>query len=241
MRSTRAVAATGARPAPGSAAVLRIAFGLVWVIDATFKWMPGFRHGFASTLDTAASGQPGWLHPWFGLWTGLSPAQATVMAYGTALTETAIALAVLCGFARVCTYSVAAGYSLILWASAEGFGGPYHAGSTDIGTGIIYSFVFVGLLVLTAHLGPDRYSADYWLERRVPWWWRVAEVRRPVPLRPVDLSVPPVSAADAAGLDLSHGASAFRSAPIDGGEGSGIPFRSARARTSPGSSHGGTG
>jgi hypothetical protein len=39
--------------------------------------------------------------------------------------------------------------------------------------------VFLGLLVLSAHTGPDRYSVDYYLEQCVPWWWRLAEMRRP--------------------------------------------------------------
>jgi hypothetical protein len=26
--------------------------------------------------------------------------------------------------------------------------------------------------------GPARYSADYYLERRYSWWWKLAEVRR---------------------------------------------------------------
>lgn len=190
MRSADPLVTTGVRPAPGSVSALRIAFGLVWVIDATLKWLPGFRDSFAAMLDATAHGQPGWLGPWFGLWTGLSHAQANVLTYGTALTETAIALAVLFGFARTCTYLAAATYSLLLWAAAEGFGGPYQSGSTDIGTGIIYTFVFVGLVIMTAHLGPDRYSVDYWLERRVSWWWRLSEVRRPDRLRRVDLSVP---------------------------------------------------
>ena len=50
--------------------------------------------------------------------------------------------------------------SLVIWPTAEGFGGPYTAGSTDIGAAIIYVLVFVGL-VLSA-------SGLYWgLDRRL--------------------------------------------------------------------------
>jgi hypothetical protein len=41
--------------------------------------------------------------------------------------------------------------------------------------------VFAGLLALSYYAGPARYSADYYLEQKISWWWRVAEVRRPVP------------------------------------------------------------
>jgi nitrite reductase (NO-forming) len=70
-------------------------------------------------------------------------------------------------------------FSLLIWATAEGFGGPYTSGSSDIGTGIIYAVVFAGLLALSYYAGPARYSADYYLEKKISWWWRVAEMRRP--------------------------------------------------------------
>jgi nitrite reductase (NO-forming) len=157
-----------------SVTVFRIAFALVWLIDATLKWLPGFRSGFASMLDQAASGQPGWLRPWFDLWTNMPHGMATAMAYGTAIVETGIALALLVGFARKSVYLLGAGYSVMIWATAEGFGCPYQSGSTDIGTAIIYAFVFVALLIVDRP-GPDPYSVDAILEQRISWWSRVAE------------------------------------------------------------------
>ena len=35
--------------------------------------------------------------------------------------------------------------SLVIWSTAEGFGGPYAPGSTDIGAAIIYLVVFLAL------------------------------------------------------------------------------------------------
>ncbi len=48
--------------------------------------------------------------------------------------------------------------TLVIWSTAEGFGGPYKAGSADIGTAIIYSFVFAALFLSQAglYLGFDR-------------------------------------------------------------------------------------
>jgi nitrite reductase (NO-forming) len=69
---------------------------------------------------------------------------------------------------------------VLIWAVAEGFGGPYTSGASDIGTAIIYAVVFVGLLALMAYTGPARYSVDYYLEQKISWWWKVAEIRRPV-------------------------------------------------------------
>jgi nitrite reductase (NO-forming) len=157
-----------------SVAVFRIVFALVWLIDATLKWLPGFRSSFSSMLDQAANGQPGWLRPWFDLWTDMPHGMTTAMAYGTAIAETGIAVALLVGFARKSVYLLGAVYSLMIWATAEGFGGPYQSGSTDIGTAIIYAFVFVALLIVDRP-GPDPYSVDAILEQRISWWSRVAE------------------------------------------------------------------
>jgi hypothetical protein len=71
---------------------LRIAFGIIWLIDAALKWLPGFRAGHMDSIMGVRDGQPGWLKPWF--------------------------------------------------------------------------------------------SADYYLERRYSWWWRLAEVRRPAVATP---------------------------------------------------------
>ena len=105
-------------------------------------------------------GQPGWLRWWFDFWINLQhPAIASFWAL-VAAAESLIAVALIIGFARKTIYT---------------------AGSSDIGTAIIYAVVFAGLLALSYYAGPSRYTADYCLERRYPWWWRLAELRRPAP------------------------------------------------------------
>jgi len=72
----------------------------------------------------------------------------------------------------------------VVWATAEGFGGPYTMGASDIGTAVIYAVVFMNLLAISYYAGPARYSVDYLLEQRISWWWKVAELRRPDPVAP---------------------------------------------------------
>ena len=160
---------------------LRIAFGVIWLIDAALKWLPGFRAGYMSTIMGEAQSQPGWLQPWFHFWIRFQHPDAMFLAYLVAVVETLIALALIAGFARKLTYISAIVFSLLIWATAEGFGGPYTAGAADIGTAVIYAVVFAGLLTLSYYAGPARFSADYYLEKKISWWWRVAETRRPVP------------------------------------------------------------
>src|SRR5438445_11367167 len=118
----------------------------------------------------------------------MTPTQAATRrypAYLVPIVETLIAVALIAGFARKITYIAAATFSVMIWAIAEGFGGPYTSGASDIGTAIIYAVVFAGLLAVSYYAGPARYSADYYLEKKISWWWRLAELCRPQ--RPADV------------------------------------------------------
>ena len=159
-------------------ATLRILFGLAWIVNAALKWLPALGTHFLSMLTGAAQGQPTFLKPWFGLVTAIaSDGRATFLAYGSAALEMYLAIALLSGFARKLTYSVGAGYTALIWATAEGFGGPYVPGSsTDVGAAIIYTLLFLTLLVHDAGAGFSRLSFDSVLERRMPGWRRVAEL-----------------------------------------------------------------
>ena len=158
---------------------LRITFGAIWLVDAILKWLPGFRSTYMDTIMGQADGQPGWLKGWFRFWINLQHPHPMFYAYLVAVIETLIALAVLTGFARKLSYTAAIVFSLLIWATAEGFGGPYTTGSADIGTAVIYAVVFAALLAFSYYTTPSRLTLDYYLEQRISWWWRVAEVRRP--------------------------------------------------------------
>lgn len=154
----------------------RIAFGVIWLIDAGFKWNPSFAHGFRDMVNTAGQGQPSWLHWFYTLTHSMFTPHAFVWAYAIASLETLIGLALVLGFARKSAYVITAVTGLGIWAVAEGFGGPYNSASTDIGAAVMYAVVALGLLALNYEAGPSRFSVDYLLERRIPWWHRVAEV-----------------------------------------------------------------
>ena len=159
---------------------LRFTFGGIWLIDAVLKWLPGFRSGYMSSIKGAGMGQPGWLQWWFNFWINMQHPAPTFFAYLVAVLETLVALAVIFGFARKASYIACAVFSVVIWALAEGFGGPYVSGASDIGTAIIYALVFMCLLTLAAYTGPDTYSIDHYLERKISWWWKIAEIGRPV-------------------------------------------------------------
>ena len=135
--------------------VLRIAFGLAWAVDAGFKWLPSFVDNFSSYLSS--EGQPRAVGAWINFWTDTVNVDPHVFAHLVAIGETAVAVGLIFGLFSNATYLLGALLSLVIWSTAEGFGGPYSAGSTDIGSAIIYVFVFAALFLTGAgrFLGVD--------------------------------------------------------------------------------------
>jgi len=140
--------------------ILRIVFGLVWAIDAWFKWQPDFINNFSSYLTGPLSGQPGWVQAWINFWINVIKVDPHVFAHLTAVGETAIALFLILGVFSNLTDVLGILVSIVIWTTAEGFGGPYQAGSTDIGAAIIYVLVFVGLYLAKSGLF---YGLDGWV------------------------------------------------------------------------------
>lgn len=156
---------------------MRIIFGIVWGIDGAFKFQPGFADGIVAQISGVADGQPAWLQPWFSFWGQTVSSNPAFFAYSIGFFELALAAALILGFMRKVAYTGGFFLSLVIWSVPEGFGGAYGPGSTDIGTGIIYAFVFVFLMILAATYGPSRWSLDAAIESRWAGWRRIAEFR----------------------------------------------------------------
>lgn len=128
-----------------SFAVLRIVFGFVWLADALLKWTPSFINNFTNYLADGAKGQPEAIHAWINFWIHTVSVNPHLFAIVVALAETAIAIGLIFGLFTKVAMSGGIVLALVIWTTAEGLGGPYMPGSTDIGTAIIYVLVFVAL------------------------------------------------------------------------------------------------
>lgn len=132
--------------------ILRIIFGLVWVVIAWFKWQPDFIHTLPDYLSGAMEGQPPAIQAWLTFWLNLVKPEPHFPAYLVAIAETAIAVGLILGVFSNLTNLGGALLTLMIWVTAEGFGGPYGPGSTDIGAAIYNVFVFILLLLANAGL-----------------------------------------------------------------------------------------
>ena len=156
---------------------IRVIFGFVWLIDGCLKLSPDMPSVFSQLITQAGKGQPAWLSPWFNFWSNLVTSNPVPFVYSVAFLEIGLGLALIFGFLRKIAYIIGMLFSLVIWSVPEGFGGPYGPSSTDIGTAIIYSFVFLCLLIINATYGPSKYSIDAIVETRYPKWKILAELQ----------------------------------------------------------------
>ncbi len=128
-----------------SFAILRIVFGFVWLIDASFKWRPAFLNNFTSYLVSGAQGQSAPVQAWIYFWVHTVSVDPHLFGIIVAISETALAIALIFGWFTKAAMVGGIALAFVIWSTAEGLGGPYVAGSTDIGTSIIYIIVFIAL------------------------------------------------------------------------------------------------
>ncbi len=153
-----------------SFAILRMVFGIIWLIDASFKWSPAFINNFTDYLAQGAQNQPAIVQAWINLWIKGVSVDPHFFALVVAISETAIAIGLLSGLLTEIAIVGGIAMTLVIWSTAEGFGGPYVAGSTDIGAAIIYAIVFIALWLGRCW---RHYSIDSLLKDKIPFlYWR---------------------------------------------------------------------
>ena len=153
-----------------SFAILRIIFGVVWFIDASFKWNPEFLNNFTDYILEGLGNQPPLVQAWIDLWVKGVSVDPHFFAIIVAISETALAISLLFGLFTELGIVGGIALSFVIWSTAEGLGGPYIAGSTDIGAAIIYIMVFVALWLGRCW---RYYSIDPYIRKRVPFlYWR---------------------------------------------------------------------
>jgi thiosulfate dehydrogenase (quinone) large subunit len=153
-----------------------IVFGLVWLVDAAFKFQPYFIENATSMISDVAVGQPAFLQPWFQFWIAASSFNPSAFAYMIAFVELALGIGLVFGIMRKVAFFGGAVYSIILWSVAEGFGGPITAATTDVGAGIIYAMVFFALIMLNSVYRNNAYTIDSLIEKRIKRWKALAEL-----------------------------------------------------------------
>ncbi len=137
-------------------AIGRLLFGALWAFEAYWKWHPAFLTGFLGYLVPAAHGQPAWIAAYIDAITDVvRMVGPLVVGVVTAVLETLIAASLLSG--RLLRYGLVLGalWSMGIWTTAEGWGGPYGHGFSSspmpgdiFGNAVNYALLFVFLVAV---------------------------------------------------------------------------------------------
>lgn len=149
------------------AAVIRILFGVLWAIDATFKWLPGFIHGqtLGHELGNAAKVDIPVFHGYLVLWNSIGMANPAVFALLIAIIESLAAVALIFGIFSNAAFIGTALLSFGIWSGAEGFHLPWSdPGITDLGPSVGYIFASLALFSVAAG---STWSVDTWLRPKL--------------------------------------------------------------------------
>ena len=163
------------RPLGRRLVLLRVGFGVVWAIDAFFKWQPAFVGMITQYVAKGAQQQPRWLSPWFRFWKNLFGTNPHLFAYAAASIETVLAICLILGVGRRLVYVAGIAWSLAIWSVPEGFGPVLVPGASDIGAAIMYALIFAALYSLESAFHPRGWTLDSAIRRRIGWWRLIAE------------------------------------------------------------------
>ena len=126
--------------------------------------------------------EPNVIMPWFMFWAHMVTVDPLLLAVIIAILESLIALSLLLGFARKPMYIIGGVVSIGIWSVAEGFGGPYGSGATDIGAAIMYVFVFAALWGLEQFSTPlTPWTLDALIAKKWSFWNKVGIWKPEIP------------------------------------------------------------
>jgi hypothetical protein len=129
-------------------ASVRIAFGVIWLIDGVLEWQPADFHNFLQLITAMSQGQPAPLAAVISagqVVAAINPILANALL---AALETAIGLSLITNSLSRLALGVSAVLAGMIWVFGQGLGMVFMAGATDIQSGPLY--VLVSLMLLKA-------------------------------------------------------------------------------------------
>lgn len=128
---------------------LRLLFGAIWAVNAVLQANAAYVRGFVHSIVVRIPGQPylvqSYLRGAVAVVRGIGGTHVAMLAVGL---DAMIAAALLTGIWVRPAAWLGMIYSLLLWSTVGGFGGPFTTGATDPGTAIVYALVFLCVLVV---------------------------------------------------------------------------------------------
>ncbi len=128
-------------------AVMRIIFGVIWAVNTALEANAPYVNHFLASITKRVAGQPDIIRAYMHfVIRGVEFLGPPNVAMATVVVDGLLAVALLTGVGLRPWARFGVIYSLFLWSTVGGFGGPYVAGATDPGTAIVYALTFFTIL-----------------------------------------------------------------------------------------------
>jgi uncharacterized membrane protein YphA (DoxX/SURF4 family) len=137
---------------------VRIAFGVIWLIDGALEWQPADFHNLLQFITAVGQGQPAPLAAVIGVGQALVSINPILANAFLAALETAIGLCLITNLFSRWALRISAVLAALIWVFGQGLGMVFMPGATDIQSGPLY--ILVSLMLLKA-LPARVYRAPY--------------------------------------------------------------------------------
>jgi nitrite reductase (NO-forming) len=129
-------------------ASIRIAFGVIWLIDGLLEWQPADFHNFLQLITAMSQGQPAPLSALISAGQAVVAINPTLANGLLAALETALGLSLMTNTLSRWALRISVLLAALIWVFGQGFGMVFMAGATDVQSGPLY--VLVSLMLLRA-------------------------------------------------------------------------------------------
>lgn len=154
--------------------ITRIVLGAIFIADSLLKLIPDSAFLIKENVLTGAYGAWSFVYPWVAFWANFTANNINFFVYFAIIVEFLIGLFLILGFFKKFLYIAGAVYSIAIWLTISQFGGPYIAGTLDIGATPIYFLLFLLLIFSERNFNVYDLSIDKAIKKRFNLWGKLA-------------------------------------------------------------------
>jgi uncharacterized membrane protein YphA (DoxX/SURF4 family) len=154
--------------------ITRLSLGIIFIADSLLKLIPDSAYLIKENVLTGAYGAGSFVYPWVAFWANFTANNINFFVVFAIIIEFLIGLFLILGFLRKFLYIIGAIYSIVIWLTISQFGGPYIAGTLDIGATPVYFLLFLLLIFTERNFNTYDKSIDKVIKNKYKIWQKFA-------------------------------------------------------------------
>lgn len=158
--------------------VTRLILGLVFIADSMLKLIPDSAYLIKENVLTGAYGAWSFVYPWVAFWANFTANNINFFVTFAIVVEFLIGLFLILGLFKKFLYIAGAVYSIAIWLTISQFGGPYIAGTLDIGATPFYFLLFLLLIFTERNFNAYDKSMDKIIKTKYKIWQKIAYFKK---------------------------------------------------------------